>query len=49
LSEIKGNWPEKLATFWDNGKKKWVVDDTLLEQIKKPDWYGWPEEKGQGK
>jgi uncharacterized protein YjbI with pentapeptide repeats len=49
LSEIKGNWPEKLAIFWDYGKKDWVIDDTLLQQIKKPDWYGWSEEKDQGK
>jgi len=49
LSEIKAKWPEKLATFWDDTKKDWVIDTTLLEQIKKPDWHGWPEKKDQGK
>ena len=39
---IKGEWPEKLVTIWDDTKKDWVVNDTLLEQVKKPDWHGWP-------
>jgi hypothetical protein len=21
----------------------WAIDDTLLEQIKSPDWHGWPQ------
>ena len=41
LSEIKANWPEKLATFWHATKKDWVIDTALLEQIKKHDWNGW--------
>jgi hypothetical protein len=41
LSEIKTKWPEKLATVWDDTKQDWVIDDTLLEQVKKPDWHGW--------
>jgi hypothetical protein len=41
--KIKG--AEKLATIWDDTKKDWVIDSSLLEQIKKPDWHGWPEEK----
>jgi hypothetical protein len=49
LSEIKTEWPEKLATIWDDTKKDWVIDDTLLEQVKKPDWHGGPEEEDQGK
>jgi uncharacterized protein YjbI with pentapeptide repeats len=49
LSEIKTKWPEKLATGFDTTKKSWVIDDSLLEQIKKPDWHGWPEGKDQGK
>jgi hypothetical protein len=49
LFEIKAEWPEKLATIWDDIKKDWVVDDTLLEQIKKRDWNGWPEEEDQSK
>ena len=49
LSEIKTKWPEKLATVFDYTKKDWVIDDYILEQIKKPDWHGWPEEKDQGK
>jgi len=49
LSEIRASWPEKLATIWDDTKKDWVLDDTLLEHIRKPDWPGWPEGKGQGK
>jgi hypothetical protein len=42
LIQIKGEWPEKLVTIWDDTKKDWVVNDTLLEQVKKPDWHGWP-------
>jgi len=49
LSEIRASWPEKLATIWDDAKKDWVLDDTLLEHIRKPDWPGWPEGKDQGK
>jgi hypothetical protein len=49
LSQIKAEWPEKLATIWDDTKKDWVIDDTLLEQVKKPDWHGWLEEKKHGK
>jgi hypothetical protein len=49
LSKIKAECPEKLATIWDNTKKGWITDTALLEQIKKPDWRGWPEEKSQGK
>jgi hypothetical protein len=45
LSEIKVSWPEKLATIWDDIKKDWVINDTLLEHVKKPDWNGWPEEE----
>jgi hypothetical protein len=45
LSEIKTNWPEKLATSWDVTKSDWVIDTALLEQIKKTDWHGWPEEE----
>jgi hypothetical protein len=30
-------------------KKDWVIDTVLLAQIKKPDWKGWPADKGQGK
>jgi uncharacterized protein YjbI with pentapeptide repeats len=45
LSQIKENWPELLATVWDEEKKDWVIDYSLLVQIKKPDWHGWPEEK----
>jgi hypothetical protein len=45
LSEIKAHWPEKLATIWDDTKKDWIINDTLLEQVKKPDWHGWPEEE----
>jgi len=41
LSEIKTNWPEKLATIWDDAKKDWDIDSALLEQVKKPDWQGW--------
>jgi len=41
LSEIKTKCSEKLATIWDADKKAWVIDDTLLEQIKKSDWHGW--------
>jgi uncharacterized protein YjbI with pentapeptide repeats len=37
LSKIKTNWPEKLATFWDDTKENWAIDHTLLEKIKKPD------------
>jgi uncharacterized protein YjbI with pentapeptide repeats len=48
LSEIKENWPEKLATIWDDTKKDWVIDTALLAQVKKPDWHGWPEGKDQG-
>jgi hypothetical protein len=44
LSEIKTKWPEKLATIRSDTKKGWVIDDTLLEEIKKPDWQGWPED-----
>jgi hypothetical protein len=43
LFEIRTNWPEKLATIWDVTKKDWGIDDTLLGQIKQPDWQGWPE------
>jgi hypothetical protein len=35
VSEIKTRWPEKLATIWDDTKKDWGIDDSLLEQIKK--------------
>jgi hypothetical protein len=49
LSEIKSSWPEKLATIWDYTKKDWVIDSSLLEQVKKTDWHGWPEGKPQGK
>jgi hypothetical protein len=41
LSKIKAKWPEKLATFWNYTKKDWVIDNILLEQIKKPGWPGW--------
>jgi hypothetical protein len=41
LSEIQTNWPEKLATIWDDAKKDWDIDSALLEQVKKPDWQGW--------
>jgi len=40
LSEIKTKWPEKLATIRSDTKKGWVIDDILLEEIKKPDWQG---------
>jgi hypothetical protein len=43
LFEVKTKWPEKLATFWDVKKSDWIIDTTLIEQIKKPDWHGWPE------
>jgi uncharacterized protein YjbI with pentapeptide repeats len=49
LSEIKDNWPEKLATVWDDTTKDWVIDMVLLAQVKKRDWHGWPEGKDQGK
>ena len=49
LSKIKTNWPEKLATIWDDTKKDWVMDNALLAQIKRPNWQGWPEEKEHGK
>jgi len=48
LSEIKTNWPEKLAMVWDAKKASLVIDTTLLVQIKKPDWHGWIEEGDQG-
>jgi hypothetical protein len=41
LSEIIANWPDKLATIWNTTKQDWVIDDTLLEKIKKPYWHGW--------
>lgn len=47
LEKIKDKWPEKLATIWDETKKGWAIDSTLLEQIKKPDWQGWQEEKSK--
>jgi uncharacterized protein YjbI with pentapeptide repeats len=43
LYQVKLQWPEKLATVWDQSKKGWIVDKALLEQIKKPEWRGWPE------
>jgi uncharacterized protein YjbI with pentapeptide repeats len=46
LSRIKANWPEKLASMWDVTAKYWILDEALLEQIKKPGWFGWPEEEG---
>jgi uncharacterized protein YjbI with pentapeptide repeats len=49
LSRIKVDWPEKLATVWDATAKNWILDEALLEQIKKPGWFGWPEEEGQGR
>jgi uncharacterized protein YjbI with pentapeptide repeats len=49
LSELKVKWPEKLATTWNDTKQNWVIDTTLLETIKKPDWHGWPGEKDHGK
>jgi len=49
LSKIKIKWPEKLATIWDDIKMDWVIDDTLLEQVKKPDWQGWAKDGNQGK
>ena len=45
LSEIKTKWPEKLATLLDVRMMDWVIDAALLEQVKKPDWHGWPEGK----
>lgn len=49
LSQIRTNWPEKLATLWDDEAGEWVLNKIILEQVKKPDWRGWPEEKGTGK
>ena len=49
LSEIKTKWPKNLATIWDETKEDWVVDDTLLEQIKKTGWHGWSGEEDKGK
>jgi uncharacterized protein YjbI with pentapeptide repeats len=49
LSEIKTKWPEKFSTLLDIRLRDWVIDDALLEQVKKPDWQGWPEEEDQGK
>jgi uncharacterized protein YjbI with pentapeptide repeats len=43
LYQVKSQWPEKLATAWDQSKKGWVIDKALLEQIRKPEWRGWPE------
>jgi hypothetical protein len=45
LSAIKIKWPEKLATLLDVRVMDWVIDAALLEQVKKPDWHGWPEGK----
>jgi len=45
LAQVKSKWPEKLAIVWDAGRKEWAVDETLLKEIKSPDWSGWPEEK----
>jgi uncharacterized protein YjbI with pentapeptide repeats len=41
LSAIKTKWPEKLATLFNVKLMDWVIDTTLLEKIKKPDWHGW--------
>jgi hypothetical protein len=49
LSEIKTNWPEKLATLLDGGLIDWVIDIALLERVKQPEWNGWEEEEEQGK
>jgi uncharacterized protein YjbI with pentapeptide repeats len=49
LAILKARWPEKLATVRDSAGKDWVVDDTLLAQIKKPDWHGWLEGEDQEK
>jgi uncharacterized protein YjbI with pentapeptide repeats len=49
LSEIKAKWPEKLATLLDVRLMDWVIDVALLEQVKKPDWNGWPDDEDQGK
>jgi hypothetical protein len=49
LSEIKARWPEKLATLLNVRLRDWVIDEALLEQVKKPDWPGWPEEEDRGK
>jgi hypothetical protein len=49
LSEIKTNWPEKLATLLDGGLIDWVIDSALLERVKQPEWNGWAEEEEQGK
>lgn len=49
LHQIRENRPELLATVWDDEKRDWVIDYSLLDQIKKPDWHGWSEEKRQGK
>lgn len=49
LSHIKAKWPQELATSWDDEEEKLELDNTLLEQIKKPDWHGWAEGKGQGR
>jgi hypothetical protein len=49
LSHIKAKWPQELATSWDDEEERLELDPTLLEQIKKPDWHGWAEGKGQGK
>jgi uncharacterized protein YjbI with pentapeptide repeats len=45
LAVVKAKWPEKLATVRDSANRNWVVDDTLLRQIKKTDWRGWQEEE----
>jgi len=44
LSKIKSTCPEKLATIWEDTKKGWIVDEKLLEEIKMPNWSGWPDE-----
>jgi uncharacterized protein YjbI with pentapeptide repeats/TolB-like protein len=49
LRKIKALYPDKLATIWDTTKQTWAIDNTLLEQINRPDWRGWPEEKEQAK
>jgi hypothetical protein len=49
LSEIKTRWPEKFATLLDVSSMDWVIDTTILEQVKSPEWQGWQEKEDQDK